>query len=719
LNQSRNLLGYFRDLVCDPRKETNEAIAIISSFNEDNLDISQIDPSVASYLSQMYRDHRFDLLGSGWVKNSYGSDSMGLEGHRYEMNLVIDILDETALWLKNVVRKSHLQKTREIWKLVDKEYIPIDWQKDYKSGYRWSAQKWHKHQRYGANPGADIKVPWELARMQHLPQMAMFAMVMTNENSNLTKEFKNQVLDFIATNPPRMGVNWTCTMDVAIRASNLLVAFDLFRSLDRQRILSQEFERIFATSIYLHGCHIIHNLEFSKTMTSNHYLSNICGLAFIASYLECTPEIDCWLAFSVQELLAEMNKQFYKDGGNFESSTSYHRLSGEMMAYATAIILGLSESKRKALRDYDHELWRIKEPVLRPIAEQTYNTDSVNTFPEWYFERLYKAGELTYHLTKPSGEIPQIGDNDSGRFFRLSPNGGFLTNGEAEARYRNLRDYSDHLETFESSLQASRSFWDENIINHSTFISAISGIFDSKLYLKSKNVFPLEHTVARSLAKGNFQKEPKPRTCGAITKSESDFNKYPFKNQEVVKPIKNDKTSLKRNLSLIQYPDSGIYIYKSDRIHLTVFAGPNGQNGNGGHAHNDKLSFELNIDGEDLTRDPGSYVYTPIMEMRNLFRSAAVHNGPHAIGIEPNGWQPGITGLFSLADTVTCKVLEFDAGVFAGEMNYSGIRHVRRIEVQDQCIIISDYSTEILDDDLVTPQKWFSNGYGKLIFNGK
>ncbi len=57
------------------------------------------------------------------------------------------------------------------------------------------------------------------------------------------KEFKCQVLDFILNNPPRMGVNWVCTMDVAIRASNMLIAYDMFIQVDSLGILDDEFKQ--------------------------------------------------------------------------------------------------------------------------------------------------------------------------------------------------------------------------------------------------------------------------------------------------------------------------------------------------------------------------------------------------------------------------------------------------------------------------------------------
>jgi hypothetical protein len=50
-----------------------------------------------------------------------------------------------------------------------------------------------------------------------------------------------------------------------------------------------------------------------------------------------------------------------------------------------------------------------------------------------------------------------------------------------------------------------------------------------------------------------------------------------------------------------------------------------GQNGNGGHAHNDLLSYELS-DGFPFVVDSGTYVYTADPDARNLFRSTAAHN---------------------------------------------------------------------------------------------
>ena len=64
----------------------------------------------------------------------------------------------------------------------------------------------------------------------------------------------------MSANPPRYGVNWVCTMDVAIRAANLILAYDIFRAKDA--LFCPEFVNEFVATIHTHGKHIVHNLEW-------------------------------------------------------------------------------------------------------------------------------------------------------------------------------------------------------------------------------------------------------------------------------------------------------------------------------------------------------------------------------------------------------------------------------------------------------------------------
>jgi len=219
-----------------------------------------------SGITEHYLQHRFDLLGSGWVQVKHGMSCRGLEAYHYEMEN-----------LTPTVNAANLAESKRIFALIDKDYMLIDWHLDFKSGYRWSETTWYQDITYGHKLGVDVKVPWELARMQHLPQLA-FQYALTDKDQIYQREFRHQVLDFMATNPPRFGVNWCCTMDVGIRVANWLVAYDLFCAYGAE--FDEAFLKLFKRSVYEHGRHIINNLEWSPDLRSNHYLSDIIGLLY-------------------------------------------------------------------------------------------------------------------------------------------------------------------------------------------------------------------------------------------------------------------------------------------------------------------------------------------------------------------------------------------------------------------------------------------------------
>lgn len=68
-----------------------------------------------------------------------------------------------------------------------------------------------------------------------------------------------------------------------------------------------------------------------------------------------------------------------------------------------------------------------------------------------------------------------------------------------------------------------------------------------------------------------------------------------------------------KNISSKAFNNSGWYVMRNNKEYCIMSCGPNSQNGNGGHAHNDKLSFELMLNGKDIIIDPGTFVYTPYL----------------------------------------------------------------------------------------------------------
>jgi hypothetical protein len=408
------------------------------------------------------------------------------------------------------------------------------WHCDFKSGHSWNARTYYKRSRPAPYPGGyDIKVPWELSRCQHFAWLGQACWFTGDER--YAQEFVAQVLDWIDQNPPQFGVNWACTMDVAIRAINWLWGYHFFRD---SRALGDEFRLALFKSLLAHGRHIFGNLEWSEQLTSNHYLSDLVGLVTLGILLPEFKEATQWRKKGLDELWSEMEKQVYPDGVDFEASTSYHRLATELF--------------------------------LSPIILCQLNGIPV---PSEVMDRLEKMVEFVMYYTKPDGTVPLIGDADNGRLHRLKV-------WDDPARewidHRYLLAIGAVLFEREDLAQAAGDQWEEAI------------------WLLGERAIAF---------KEQFEAKKRP-------------------------PLR---------LGSRAFPHAGIYVMRRDEdLYLILDAGPNGQNGNGGHAHNDTLSFEVYAYGRTFLCDPGAYVYTADYRWRNRFRSTAYHNTVVVDGEEMN-----------------------------------------------------------------------------------
>lgn len=674
-----------------PNLKTNISFQIgLTNINQ--ISCNLIDKNIQDYLIEMYRNHRFDLLGSGWIKNSYHSKAPGIEGIKFENTLQQLKIDKEGEWLIEIVHKNHVVYSKNIWSIIINEnsnYNPIDWQKDYKSGFRFNSKtSYLKQNKLVTTDGIDLKMPWELGRLQHLPQLAIFYKNNPNQ-PEIIKEFKCQLLDFIMTNPIGMGVNWSCTMDVGIRIANICLAYDWFKQLDSNKILDQEFDQIVLNFIYSHGVHIFNNFEYKEGLTSNHYLGNIAGLTYLSCYLNNFKEGDFWLAYSIQELSKELQKQFFNDGSNFEGSTAYHRLSGEMMVYCFGILHKVSDEKLKALSEINSTSFNIKADYKKTdFTPKPFISASV-------LDVIYKMSEFTLSYTKPNGNITQVGDNDSGRFFRLTPCGEFLTIEDAFNRYSNLIKTADYTEQY---------YWDENNINHSSFLAAINGFFNVSILDSFAKKYLLEYEFIQSLVSRSYIANP---------------SRVYYPTQEVVFPsykksIIKDFNLNTDNLKLNYFADFGFISISSSNFYISISFGCNKKSHHSwGHYHNDKLAIELQLNNEDIFSDPGTFIYTPLPKERNKFRSTIYHNTISIKGIEQNYFNTTRVGLFTLRQDIKTSVLKLSKTHVIVMAEYNGIIHIREIKISNQNIEISDYCNHLFEQNFsMNP---YSNGYGKRI----
>jgi len=101
-------------------------------------------------------------------------------------------------------------------------------------------------------------------------------------------------------------------------------------------------------------------------------------------------------------------------------------------------------------------------------------------------------------------------------------------------------------------------------------------------------------------------------------------------------------------------PEAGVAVLRCGDGFLCLSAGPNGQGGTGGHAHNDKNSVELSFGSFDVFADRGTYVYARDPQERNARRGTAGHSTVQVDGLEQNRIVPG--RLFALPDTARARI---------------------------------------------------------------
>lgn len=255
----------------------------------------------------------------------------------------------------------------------------IDWSCDFKSGTRWEPQ-YHTEINYiNLNDSSDVKVPWELSRFQHLLTLGKAYWYTGDEK--YAQEFVNEISDWITKNPPQFGVNWACTMDVAIRVTNWIWGYYFF--IDSPSF-SENVHLQFLKGILAHGRHIINNLEYGE-VTGNHYLSDLVGLVYLGIMFPEFKESKKWLDFGFSQFKLEMDSQINPDGVDFEASIGYHRLVLELFLYVTLLA-------------------KLNDIVL----------------PDDFLRRLERMFEFVMYYLKPDGNAPIIGDMDDGRLHILT-----------------------------------------------------------------------------------------------------------------------------------------------------------------------------------------------------------------------------------------------------------------------------------------------------------
>lgn len=645
-----------------------------------SIELSKLDND---FLIDKWKNKRFDLLNSGWNSFKYNSKAPGFIGQKYIPHCDLNINASEEL---NSLQKIHDKTIRNITQkspeLLHFDFDNlIDWHRDHKSGYRWESQaKSQSLSGFSELPsGVDIKMPWEISRMNHLPLMSIYA----SKDSTITEEVLNSIRSFILFNPYGFGINWTNAMEVGIRAVNMLVSMDILKN--SGITISDPFMELFNQSIYNHAQYILENSEYKNGYCNNHYLANVASLLIIGCYYSDSPGAQVLMRLGSSELLKQSRRQFLKDGGNFESSTHYHRLSMDMLIWSFFFLnktdgQNFTEINHKAWNSSDNKDFLNKDVILACLAK-----------------RIRKAGNFVQAISKNNLRITAIGDQDNGRFIQFSRSGSFL-------RFEELKSKDLQLKLSDYDYDKDEVLFKEDYLNHWDSLTLLGmNPLEGKL---SDSDFIIEKTLSESIKSFLPEIELQAYNGRLDPKIKSGLS------HEKISKIEFPQGLDFENIIWYAFEDFGLYIARCENFFLAIAATNNHLERFWGHGKNDKLSFELRIGDKDIIRDPGSFNYTADFGLRNNFRSTKSHSTIFA-GREQNRWPNTKNSVFNMYNESYCN-LDFLVGNTIGlSCSYGDVLHSRLFIIEKDHLRIEDFCNKKFETNF-NREELISEAYGHM-----
>jgi Heparinase II/III-like protein/Heparinase II/III N-terminus len=251
----------------------------------------------------------------------------------------------------------------------------VDWARDFRVDIGWPAGFAPSIDYVNRDRPSDIKVPWEISRLQWLIPAGQ-AYLLTGD-AHYAETARDILQDWMLKNPLAYSVNWSCTMEAAMRLFTWTWLFHVFA--DSPSWHDETFRVRFLACLYLHGDFTLRHIE-KADINGNHYTADLAGLVMAGDFFGDFGDAGGWQEIGWSGLQEEITTQVFSDGVDFEASCAYHRLVFELF------------------------LW----PAL---FRQARGED----VPAVYAERLRAMARFTAAYSRQDGTSPLWGDADDAR----------------------------------------------------------------------------------------------------------------------------------------------------------------------------------------------------------------------------------------------------------------------------------------------------------------
>ncbi|HEX8352274.1 MAG TPA: alginate lyase family protein [Pyrinomonadaceae bacterium] len=259
---------------------------------------------------------------------------------------------------------------------------PVDWHLEPLARVRAPLAHWSRIDFLDPEVSGDKKFVWELNRHQFFQTLGRAYWRTGDER--YAEGFARYAAGWMDANPPKAGVNWASSLEVAFRSISWLWALHFFR---RSEHLTPALFLRLSKFLHLHARHLETYLS-TYFSPNTHLTGEALGLYYLGTLLPEFRAAARWREAGRRILTSELGRHVRPDGVYFEQATYYHRYTADFYLHFAL------------LARLNGEAWDARLPG-----------------------KLSALLDHLTHLTRPDGTTPFLGDDDGGRLVMLDERG--------------------------------------------------------------------------------------------------------------------------------------------------------------------------------------------------------------------------------------------------------------------------------------------------------
>jgi hypothetical protein len=257
-------------------------------------------------------------------------------------------------------------------------YQPIDWHLEPLAAKRAPAVHWSRIDYLDPGLVGDHKLIWELNRHQYFITLGRAYWLTGDER--YAAEIVRHLESWMDANPPKIGVNWASSLELAYRSLSWLWALHFLR--DSASLTPATYVRVLA---YLDrkARHVARHLS-TYFSPNTHLTGEALGLLALGLCLPQLEQSARWRSTGWRILEQQLGRQVRRDGSYVEQSPHYQRYTIEIYLHAMALNRGAGRADAAG-----------------------------------FAGPLQAALDHAMFLTMPDGLFPLVGDDDGGQLLPL------------------------------------------------------------------------------------------------------------------------------------------------------------------------------------------------------------------------------------------------------------------------------------------------------------